>query len=67
MTLTRTCPDCDKRMVRRFDLNTTTTYPPPVRWRWWCACGALAEPEPGDSATYDEAVRAEWQRVNRSK
>ena len=58
------CPQCGKKMIRRYRPYVLCSYPSLHPWDWWCGCGYSEVGGVERSMTLEEMVRREWEGAN---
>ena len=60
------CPECGKRMVKRFYDEVTWAYTVAAVWDHWCGCGHTERGGYDDDGVADARLRAEWEEANKA-
>jgi hypothetical protein len=58
--MTRPCPSCGARMIRRSSGIALPTDPPQYPWSWWCGCGHAEAGGVERTTTDEEAAMDRW-------
>jgi len=59
------CPECGKKMIKRYENYIYPTNPPQRPWYWWCGCGYREDGGIDMGFTEEEIYRLEWEIVNK--
>jgi hypothetical protein len=62
---TKPCPECGKKMVRKFGMGTLDTWPAQRGWGWWCGCGHTEHGGVESDKTPDQIAHEKWEEANR--
>jgi len=60
---TRICPQCGKRMIKRYKPCILASYPPQYPWFWWCRCGYTEDGGFDRGMTEEEIYERLWEEV----
>jgi len=61
---TRICPQCGKRMIKRYEPRMLASYPPQYPWFWWCKCGHTEAGGVDRGMTDEEVHERLWEEAN---
>ena len=58
------CPNCGKKMIKRYTGQVLTSYPPQYPWYWWCGCGETRDGGIEQGKTEEQLAKEEWEKAN---
>ena len=61
----KSCPKCNKKMIKRTSNRVRLSAPPQYYYYWWCGCGYTEEIGWKHSKTEEQIVKEEWEEINK--
>jgi len=59
------CPNCGKKMIKRYEDYILLTNPPQHPWFWWCGCGHKEKGGIDKGESIGEIYREIWKDINK--
>ncbi|RLJ01290.1 MAG: hypothetical protein DRP11_04660 [Candidatus Aenigmatarchaeota archaeon] len=63
--MTKTCPQCGKQMIKRYENRVLLTNPPQYPWYWWCECGYTEKGGADRGILMEDFYYQQWEEVNK--
>jgi hypothetical protein len=64
MSEPKECPKCGKLMLLKDTGYSRPSVPPQYEQHWWCGCGHRELAGWRIPKTYDDMLKAEWEKLN---